>query len=323
MVGWWTTLIGDLYEQVTIWEYDDMAAFERAIQILSKDSAFGKFVAARDPLLAGEESRFLRLTPGAQRPSLPEPASFVVHEVHRVPLAQRGAYLAFMTGQGLELLKAHGFRPAGPWVVNVGRWSEVTYLFRFESLAEREQLIARFSATADARTYSGKVSDFAEEVTTRLLVPAPFAKPASTPEAPAKPESSARLPHREQVASGVYAAGFSDLQHDANCGWVALGESTLLIDLPRGIPVPEFLTLVTASTGKPARTLVLTHAQDGDPVILRALLDQGVSSRPRFTRDARPASRPGRYPRSVDPARPSRAKSDRRCGRTGGIPAVR
>ena len=31
MVGWWKTLIGDLYEHVTIWEYDDMAAFERAI----------------------------------------------------------------------------------------------------------------------------------------------------------------------------------------------------------------------------------------------------------------------------------------------------
>src|SRR5262249_26046067 len=27
MVGWWTTLIGNLYEHVTIWEYDDMAAF--------------------------------------------------------------------------------------------------------------------------------------------------------------------------------------------------------------------------------------------------------------------------------------------------------
>ena len=41
--------------------------------------------------------------------------------------------------------------------------------------------------------------------------------------------------------------------------WVALSAETLLIDLPRGIPVPEFLALVAASTGKPARTLVLTH----------------------------------------------------------------
>ena len=29
MVGWWTTLIGNLYEHVTIWEYDDMAAFRK------------------------------------------------------------------------------------------------------------------------------------------------------------------------------------------------------------------------------------------------------------------------------------------------------
>jgi hypothetical protein len=29
MVGWWESLVGDLYEHVTIWEYDDFAAFER------------------------------------------------------------------------------------------------------------------------------------------------------------------------------------------------------------------------------------------------------------------------------------------------------
>ena len=76
MVGWWTTLIGDLYEHVTIWEYDNMAAFERAIQFLSKNPAFARFVAARDPLLAGEESRFVRLALGGTGPSLPEPAPF-------------------------------------------------------------------------------------------------------------------------------------------------------------------------------------------------------------------------------------------------------
>ena len=34
MVGWWSTLVGDLYEHVTIWEYEDTAAFERAIGFL-------------------------------------------------------------------------------------------------------------------------------------------------------------------------------------------------------------------------------------------------------------------------------------------------
>ncbi len=277
MVGWWTTLIGDLYEQVTIWEYDDMAAFERAIQFLSKEPAFARFVATRDPLLAGEESRFLRLAPHAQPPSLPEPASFVIHEVHRVPLARRAEYLAFMTGRGLALLKAHGFRPAGPWVVDVGRWSEVTYLFRFESLAERERLITKFSATADGRTYSEKVAEFAGEVTTRLLVPASFAKAPSDPEVPAKTNPSTMLPHQERLGPGVIAVGFSDRYRDANCGWVSMGQSTLMIDLPRGLPVPEYLDRVRTSTGKPIRTLVLTHFQDGDPAILRAMLERGIT----------------------------------------------
>ena len=190
MVGWWKTLVGDLYEHVTLWEYDDMAAFERAIGFLSKNSAFAGFVSARDPLLAGEESRFLRLAPGAAKPLLADPAPFVIHEIHRVPLARREAYLDFMTRKGLELLKAHGFRPVGPFVADVGRWSEVTLLFRFDSLAERERLIARFSEHADAKTYGTRIGELTEDVVTRLLVPAPF----SLPQAP-----RTRRPRRPRI----------------------------------------------------------------------------------------------------------------------------
>src|SRR5262245_32620287 len=96
MVGWWNTLVGDLYEHVTIWEYDDMAAFEKAVRFLGPNKQFAEFVAARDPLLDGEENRFLKLTSFAERPTLPEPAKFVIHEIHRVPLRQTEAYLSFM-----------------------------------------------------------------------------------------------------------------------------------------------------------------------------------------------------------------------------------
>jgi type 1 glutamine amidotransferase len=277
LVGWWNTLIGDLYEHVTIWEYDDMAAFERAIGFLSKNPAFARFVAARDPLLAGEESRFLRLAPGATEPALPEPAPFVVHEIHRVPVARKEAYLAYMTKQGLGVLKANGFRPTGPWVVDVGRWSEVTYLFPFESLAERERLIAKFSKTAEARAFESKVGESADEITTRLLIPTPFAPKPPARQAAAKPESSAVLPHREQIAPGVHVAGFADRYRSANCGWVALAGETVLVDLPRGIHVPEFLAEVASTTGKPVRTLVLTNIQDGDTKIIQSLIEKGIT----------------------------------------------
>src|SRR5262249_38132679 len=138
-------------------------------------------------------------------------------------------------------------------------------------------LMATFAATADARTYGEKVGAFVDEITTRLLIPAPFAKAAAAGEAPAKPHATAgSLPHRELLAPGVHVAGFSDRHRSANCGWVALGEETLLIDVPRGSPVPEFLALVATTTGKPARTLVLTRAQDGDSAIIRSLLEQGI-----------------------------------------------
>jgi hypothetical protein len=181
MVGWWTTLVGDLYEQVTIWEYDDMAGFEQAVQKLGKDKRFAEFVAKRDPLLAGEENRFLRLTDFAVDPALPESAKVVVHEVHRVPLSRRDSYLKHMQADGLKLLKRHGFRPVGPWIVSVGNWSEVSYLFRYDSLRERDSLIASFAGQEDAREYSGKLNEYAEEVTTRILVPAKFVPQATEP----------------------------------------------------------------------------------------------------------------------------------------------
>ncbi|MBI2827449.1 MAG: NIPSNAP family protein [Planctomycetia bacterium] len=183
MVGWWTTLVGDLYEHVTIWEYDDMTAFERAVQKLGKDKRFAEFVEKRDPLLSGEENRFLRLTAFAAEPTLPENSKVIVHEVHRVPLARMQAYLQFMQSDGMDLLRRHGFKPVGPWMVGVGNWSEVSYLFRYDSLQERDELMARFAAHDDVRTYSGKLNEFADEVTTRILLPAPFAHRS----APAKP----------------------------------------------------------------------------------------------------------------------------------------
>ncbi len=85
------------------------------------------------------------------------------------------------------------------------------------------------------------------------------------------------LPNREQVARGVHAAGFSDRFHSTNCGWVALEDQTMLIDLPRGIAIPEFLKVVSASSGKPAKTLVLTRVAEADWPIISALREQGVT----------------------------------------------
>ena len=52
---------------------------------------------------------------------------------------------------------------------------------------------------------------------------------------------------------------------------------TMLIDLPRGIAVPEFLKLVAATTGKPAKTLLLTFYQDGDWVIVKSVREWGIT----------------------------------------------
>lgn len=84
------------------------------------------------------------------------------------------------------------------------------------------------------------------------------------------------LPHREQVAPGVHVAGFADRYRSANCGWVELGDSLLLVDLPRGIAAGEFVAQLNQATKRPARKLVLTHLDVGDETIVESLLDSGV-----------------------------------------------
>ncbi|HVR76730.1 MAG TPA: NIPSNAP family protein [Planctomycetota bacterium] len=175
MVGWWTTLIGDLYEHVTIWEYDGMPAFEKAVQFLGADERFAKFVSLRDPLLIGEESRFLRLASFAEKPALPQPGKLVIHETHRVPPAQMAAHLKLLA-EAIPVLKEHKFRLVGPWATEVGKWSEVTLLFCFESLSERDRLNSAYLADPDGKRCSEKLLDLVDEVTTRLLVPAAFAQ---------------------------------------------------------------------------------------------------------------------------------------------------
>lgn len=274
MVGWWKTAIGDLYQQVTIWQYDDMAAYEKAVASLGANERFAEFVQRRDPLLVGEESRFFRLTDGAAPPELPEAAATVLHERHRVPLARMAGYVEYMTTSGIAMLRKHGFRPVGPLVAEVGNWSEVTYLFPFASLAEREQMRAEFQKSPDAAAYGTKLAEFADDVTTRVLSPAPFARASAT--ASWQPINSDLLPHLVEVVPGVFAAGFAHRHGSANCGWIALEDRTVLIDLPRGVEPSPFLAEVERIAGRPPRWLVLTSVRDGDAEIVRQLVAGGI-----------------------------------------------
>jgi len=173
MVGWWQTLIGDLYEHVTIWEYDGMPAFEKAVQFLGKDERFKKFASLRDPLLDGETSAFLRPLEPFRAPALPERAPMVIHETHRVWVSSLPAYTKALA-EALPMLEKHGFRRAGPFQSAVGRWSEITYLWFYDSLADRDAKIAALGASPEGARLEELLLAKVDDVITRLLIPAPF-----------------------------------------------------------------------------------------------------------------------------------------------------
>lgn len=253
-----------------------MVAFEKAIGFLGSEPRFAAFVAKRDPLLAGEENRFLKVSSQGLSPDLHDPARFVIHEIHRVPLLKQAAYLQYLEKTGLPLLKRHGFRPVGPLTTAIGKWSDVTLLFRFETLTEREALIAKFMATEEGKAYVGQIAELTSEVTTRLLLPAAFAKPPVAEKTKAQFPRSKILRHLEQLTPRVFAAGFDDAHQSANCGFFAAGSSATLIDLPRGIPAADFLKEVELLTGQKPDRLFLTHAGPDDLKILQELVAGGV-----------------------------------------------
>lgn len=261
MVGWWTTLVGELYEHLTIWEYDDFAAFEKAIEHLAQSKEFGEFVAARDPLLIGEANRFMRLAPGAVAPKLPEPAKFVEHVVQRVPLREQQNFLAYMQSEGIALFKKHGFRPSGPWVTDIGDWAEVTWLFAFESLADMERKRNELTHHADGKALQGALAVTTRDTVNRLLVPAPFAKAKAV-----AVRDEPLAPH--EIAPGVFAHGSSARLGSSNIGWIVHGREGWIAGAPQAELLKRALDEVERSIGRPARGVILT---DAGPAVLDAI----------------------------------------------------
>ena len=172
MIGWWKTLVGgSSYEHTAIWEFDSVSAFESSMKSLQNNEAIARYDSARALLIDGDNSRLLNLAPGANKPDIPISANFVVHEIHRVPFAEQTAYFSYLTQEGIPALEKQGFRPVGPFVANVGKWTEVTILLLFESLAEREMCIAKLMAHPDGGVFWEAMQQHFGELENRLLVP--------------------------------------------------------------------------------------------------------------------------------------------------------
>lgn len=88
--------------------------------------------------------------------------------------------------------------------------------------------------------------------------------------------SARALDFVQQIAPRVHLAGFADRHGSANCGWVELEDRTVLIDLPHGIGMDEFLAAVTRTGSKPIRSLLLTSEPDPQDERVRVLKARGV-----------------------------------------------
>jgi hypothetical protein len=88
--------------------------------------------------------------------------------------------------------------------------------------------------------------------------------------------ASSLLPHHEEIAPAVHATGFAAAHGSANSGWIELRDSVLLVDLPRGIALDDYLAEVKNLSGKSADRLALTRYQLGDEAIVESALESGI-----------------------------------------------
>ncbi len=93
-----------------------------------------------------------------------------------------------------------------------------------------------------------------------------------------QPAPAASLAHVDEIAPGVYAAGFAHRHKSANCGWVAISDRAVLIDLPPAELLTQLLSKVADTTGKPPRTLVLTRFDKADAPVVESLFRQSITT---------------------------------------------
>jgi len=86
-----------------------------------------------------------------------------------------------------------------------------------------------------------------------------------------------RLPHREEIAPGIHAAGLADRHGSANCGWAVLPEGTLLVDVPAGLDADAYLQVVSGGVSLKLAGLALTRFRNDELPLIEALAAKGAA----------------------------------------------
>ena len=176
LVGWWKTLIGDLYQMTTIWEYDSIADFENGVRAAGNDPAFQSFAAKRDKLLDGEVSEFLKLPAFASLTGNPISWEVIIHETHIVKQGHMEPYLEYWNKTALKGLAEAGFRIIGPFVQHSGDSDELLILVCFSNLAERDKKLGTFGNFSIAETFGGALNEHIEGFHIKVLTPSKIQK---------------------------------------------------------------------------------------------------------------------------------------------------
>jgi hypothetical protein len=98
----------------------------------------------------------------------------VEERVYTVQMGKLNAFLAYYAENGMAAQLRYLGRMYGYFYTEVGKLNQVTHLWAYRDLAERDARRARLDTDPAWLAYRSKAGDYLVDQTTRILKPAPF-----------------------------------------------------------------------------------------------------------------------------------------------------
>ena len=99
---------------------------------------------------------------------------FYEHRCYRLKTGAVPAYLKLVEEEGIAIQKSHLGDLVGYWFTEVGPQNEITHIWAYPSLDERERRRAALAADPAWQAFIPKIQALIESMETKILKPAAF-----------------------------------------------------------------------------------------------------------------------------------------------------
>ena len=102
---------------------------------------------------------------------------FFEHRCYRLKTGTVPGYLKLVEEEGIAIQQSHLGKLVGYWFTEVGTQNEITHIWAYPSLDERERRRAALAADPAWQAFIPKIQALIESMETKIMKPAAFSPP--------------------------------------------------------------------------------------------------------------------------------------------------